>query len=301
MKRIVKCVAMLALVLAASTQTGGCIHIKSNASAEDLLNFVTPKPFKGNGKLVTKHIELPSFIQVSAHRAAEVTLVGEDVKRISVRADENLMPYVVITCQHGVLDITLDEALNNVGDFTFEVTVPANDQLKSLKASSAAEIELCEGMTLTVAQGLSLSASSSGEIRGAFEAKRLEIDGSSAAEIEGYFRAPEIAISASSSADVEGRVVAEQLTAAASSAAEITLEGEATRATLTASSAGDIDSEKLTVAHCRAEASSGADICLHCTRELSALATSGGSIRYSGAPATTDLNHSSGGSVTHKK
>ncbi len=300
MNTIVKSIVIIAAMLAVITHASGCIKIKSNLTTEDLRSLAAStnrKALRGNGKIITKSIEAPDFQQVSAHRSAEVLLVEENVQQITVRADENVMPYVVITCQRGALEITLDDAIKSTGEFTFEVEVPMKKSINRLSSSSGAEIALKKGVTLTTDADLTLSSSSAGEIEGTFEGKSMELKASSGAAITGSFHATKIEMDASSAGEIEGRIMAEELTAHASSGASLELEGTVRKARLQASSAGDIDGEKLTTTECHAGASSGANIRCHCTGILTATASSGGSIRYSGNP-TTDSQESSGGSVS---
>jgi len=301
MNSLVRAIIAIATMLALIATASGCVRVKTNLSEDELSVFIPNKALRGNGKLETKTIALPEFQAVSAHRSADVTLTADDVKQISVTADENVMPHVVITCRAGVLDITIDDTVKSVGDITFEVALPMNDKIKELKVSSAAEISMVKGLTLTVGHPLELSASSAGKIKGSFEAKELSAQASSAAEIGGRVRATKVKIEASSSADIEATLMAEQLMVQASSAASIELEGVVRKAQLQASSAGDADSEELTLTECSASASSGADIHCTCTGDLKASASSGASIRCKGNPTTTDIQKSSGGSVTIHK
>lgn len=297
MNSLGRVILIIATMLAIGTTAVGCVQVKSNVTGEEIASFLSPKALKGNGKIVSKSIDVPEFTSISAHRSADVLLVEENVKQITVRADENVMPYLVITCRHGELNITIDDAIKSVGDITFEVTVPMNKQISHLKTTSAAEIEVQEGLTLTVEGALELDASSAAKIKGSYGAKELSAQASSAAEIDGCFRAAKVEMDASSSADIEGSVMTEQLTANASSAATIELKGTASKARMQASSAGDIECEELVTTQCTAEASSGAEVCCHCTGALKASAFSGGSVRYAGNPTTTDLSKSSGGSL----
>lgn len=301
MNRLIRIIMAIAAMLALITTASGCVRVTTDHSGDELTIFFPNKALRGNGNLVTKTIALPEFTKVSAYRAAEVLLVEESVKQITVRADENVMPYVVITCQKGVLEITLDDAIKNVGEITFEVEVPMNKAITRLSSSSGAEIALKEGLTLDSGESLTLTGSSAGKIEGRFERKSLELKASSGAEIKGEFRTTKIHMDASSAAEIEGRVVAEELTANASSGASIELEGKAVKSELDASSGADIDAEKLTTTDCRAGASSGADIDCHCTGSLKASASSGGSIYNAGNPTSTEIQKSSGGSVTIAK
>ena len=288
---------MLALITSAS----GCVRVKTNASEEELSIFILNKALRGNGNLTTKTIALPEFTKVSAHRAAEVTLVEKSEKEIVVTADENILPYVVITCERGVLDITLDEALKNAGNYTFRVILPMNQQIDRLSTSSGATITLQEGLTLISMGEVKLAVSSASGIKGAFQAKEMKLDTSSGGEIHGEFRTTKIEMKASSASEIEGKLFTETLIARASSGASIEVEGTAVKSELEASSGADIDAEKLTTTDCRAEASSGADIECHCTGALKASASSGASIYNAGNPASTEIQKSSGGSVAIDK
>lgn len=295
---ILKYFLILAAIVAVITHASGCVQVKHNLTVDDLSEFFGSSRVKGNGKLVTKTLEAPEFTWVSAHRAAEVTLLEKEVKEISVTADENIMPYVVITCQRGVLKITLDDALKNVGDYTFRVTLPINPQIDQLSTSSGAEIAVQEGLVLVTEKNLQLVTSSAGEIEGSFKAAEIKIGASSGAEVKGSFHASKIEMNASSAGEIEGQVSTIELKADASSGADIDLKGEAAKSRMIASSAGSIDAEELIAQTADATASSGADIRLHCTKEIRATASSGGSIRYSGNPTSTQIVHSSGGSVS---
>lgn len=301
MNSFVRVIMAVATMLALITSASGCVRVKTNASEEELSIFIPNKALRGNGNLITKTIALPEFTKVSAHRAAEVTLVEKSEKEIVVTADENILPYVVITCERGVLDITLDEALKNAGNYTFRVVVPMNQQIDRLSTTSGATITLQEGLTLTSMGEVKLAASSASGIKGAFQAKEMKLDTSSGGEIHGEFRTTKIEMKASSASEIEGKLFTETLIARASSGASIEVEGTAVKSELEASSGAEIDAEKLTTTDCRAEASSGADIECHCTGALKASASSGASIYNAGNPASTEIQKSSGGSVAIDK
>lgn len=125
-----------------------------------------------------------------------------------------------------------------------------------------------------------LSASSAGSIfsETTIEANTLEISSSSAGNIE-------IAVN-SGSVDVSS-----------SSAGEVELKGKARSLRAEVSSAGEIDAYDLESHKVEAEASSSGSVKVNATAELTAHASSGGSIRYRGNPDKSVTNSSSGGSV----
>lgn len=125
------------------------------------------------------------------------------------------------------------------------------------------------------------------------------IHASSAANIfsEGPIASSSMEISASSAASVEISIKAGTVTLEVSSAGDIVLEGSATSLELEVSSAGEIDAYELACENVVAEASSAGSAKISVSKELTARASSGGSIRYRGTPTRTNTDSSSGGSV----
>ncbi len=126
-----------------------------------------------------------------------------------------------------------------------------------------------------------------------------KIRASSAANVfsEGTIKANSMEISVSSAATIEISIEAGFASIDASSAGDIVLEGKAKSLEIDVSSAGEVDAYALESESVRANASSAGSAKISVSKELSAQASSGGSIRYRGSPAKTNTNSSSGGSV----
>lgn len=126
-----------------------------------------------------------------------------------------------------------------------------------------------------------------------------KIHASSAANIfsEGAVKADNLDVSASSAASVEISIDAGSVVAEASSAGDVLLEGRAKTLEVDASSAGEVDAYALDTEIVRASVSSAGSAKVSASKELTARASSGGSIRYRGSPAKINTDSSSGGSV----
>lgn len=126
-----------------------------------------------------------------------------------------------------------------------------------------------------------------------------KVSASSASNVfsEGTIHAGSLDVSVSSAASVELAIEAESSMVEASSAGDVVLEGKVKRLEVEASSAGEIDAYGLESEMVEAGASSAGSIKVNVTKQLDAHASSGGSIRYRGAPARTNTDSSSGGSV----
>jgi hypothetical protein len=85
-----------------------------------------------------------------------------------------------------------------------------------------------------------------------------------------------------------------------SSGANAKLSGRAKTFKVSASSGSNINAGNLEAVNCEARASSGANISMVATGEISAHSSSGGSIRYTGNPGVKDINKSSGGTVSQR-
>lgn len=231
------------------------------------------KNIKGSGKIVTKTVPAPDFDGIEASRAVKV-VISDKVSDIRIEADDNLIDLVVVRAVKGKLEATLDQKVNNIQNGNVTITVPANGKIRSLDASSASKII---GETTLKAGKFSIEASSAAKIKAAVEAASCSIDASSASKI---------------SAEVK----AATCTVNASSASKIALAGLAEDFTADLSSASKLDAEKFTAVNASVSTSSAAKADIDCSGKLTASASSGSSIGYTGG-CRTSLSKSSGGSV----
>lgn len=245
------------------------------ASAGCSGSSVFGKRIKGSGVLQTRSAGVEAFHTVEASRSVRVVIAGPD-DSLTIRADDNVLDYVVTEVRGGVLRLSIDERINSLHNVQVEVTVPDNGGIRMLKASSAASI----------VGGQPLS-----------QVDKLQISASSAANVRVAARAGECRIKASSSATVETMLEAESCEVQASSAARVRLNGSCERCTLRASSAARIDGGDFTAQTCAARASSAGTISVRCEKSLRARTSSAGSICYAGEPKA-DLSSGSGGSIT---
>ena len=115
---------------------------------------------------------------------------------------------------------------------------------------------------------------------------------------EGMLEADKIYLDASSGADLKVELTADEAEADCSSGADIRITGTANLLYADASSGSDIKARDLMVQRCHANASSGAGISVNVSESLTADASSGADIRYTGE-ASVQTKKSVSGSV-HK-
>lgn len=107
----------------------------------------------------------------------------------------------------------------------------------------------------------------------------------------------ELILSSTSGADIELDVETTKLDCDSTSGSDITVRGTTKILMASATSGSDIDARNLSAEKSDVKATSGADIYINTSKELTARATSGGDIRYSGNPKKVIKSDNSAGSV----
>lgn len=196
----------------------------------------------------------------------------------------------------GVVNIKLEGfKLNLNKEDEFKATVYLKDPY-SLKASSSATIT---AKTPIKTATLNIDVSSSGEviIPDLTATNRVVINGSSSGDIEATINTPLLRCDASSSARATLTHTGKEAALHASSSGKIDLSGTVDKVTASASSAGKVNGEEYTAQEASLRASTGGKTSMHITGSLSAKASTGGSVIYSGDPNVQSLDTSTGGRV----
>ncbi|MBC9796291.1 head GIN domain-containing protein [Sinomicrobium weinanense] len=115
--------------------------------------------------------------------------------------------------------------------------------------------------------------------------------------VENILKADNLELKSTSGSALRLETEADNMTCRASSGANIRIKGTANTLKARASSGSVIKAEDLQTARCDAEASSGGNISVFVTEDLTASASSGGDIRYSGNPESVSTGKSVSGSV----
>lgn len=183
-------------------------------------------------------------------------IISAEASDIRIEADDNLIDLVIAKAKGKTLEVTLDQKANNLQNASITVTVPANGGNIRSLKASSAS-KITSDVTLR-ADRFTIDASSAAKIKAAVEAASCSIDASSASKIE--------------------------------------LEGSTESLSADLSSASKLDAAKLTAVNAAVSASSASKAEIACSGQLTAEASSGSSIRYTG-DCRTSLSKSSGGSI----
>lgn len=280
MNTIVKYILYLAVLLALITS---CATVGRQGDA-----------LVGDGEMVTKTVPCPEFTSLAASRCVRVRFVDSLTQTISVRADKNVMPYVMLVCEDKQLVATIDPKINSISDCTIEVVVPRNGRIGELRANSAARIDAGE---FAVTKELAVKASSAARIDGDFTADELFVKASSSAQVNGSGRGREVELEGSSAGKIQLNLEAKRVSAEVSSSARISLCGTASYCDAEASSAGKLSCATLQADTVYVEASSNSRCDFYCSRLFSAKASSAARIHNHCHPEQALVKSSSGGKV----
>ena len=227
---------------------------------------------------ITQKVKVEAFDGISTSTAIDVVYTQADQTDIEIYAPDNLMPFVKLVNDGGMLKVFFesDEPGNGInirGKHHTKVNISA-PAVHALHTSSSGDIVLVNGLKTN---GL------------------VKVKSSSAGEIEGSgISCEELVIEASSAGDIELKnVVCNTLQVEASSAGDVTLSGTSRMAKFEASSAGEIDADDLKADTVKAEASSSGDVSCYAVESLEASTSSAGNVYYKGNPKQI-RNHSKG-------
>ncbi len=252
----------LLLVMAVAILAAGC---------------VSPSVIRGSGREAKGEFDISlDYTSLEVSSGITVELVRSDVGVGFITADEEVLDHVSIVEEGGRVKVSYEPLFISVQTrIKTVVTMPLSDRLARLDVSSAAKIVSAERL----------------------QGEAMEIEATSAGEIEVDVDAVEVEIDLSSAGKFGGNVVAERLAVDVSSAARCDIAGRAAMCEAGASSAGDVRGVELVCRRAGVKASSAAKIEIAATEELTASASSGGSVRYRGNPSIVRRDTSSGGSI----
>lgn len=294
MKKII-----LALIAALLCATNISAATSNNDRNNNNAVFVddTPNRIKGSGNIITKEIPAIAYDAIKASRGLRVVVEEREDNNIVIKADDNVMPYVVVRKEGSSLRVTIDDNINSLSNITAEVYLPKNSEINELKAAGSATINVKPTIQ---GRSLSIDAASAAKINfSKAEVEFFEADAASSSKITGTLKSNDCYLKASSASDIDLTLLAVLCSADAASAASITLNGEAAKFEADASSAAKILASNFIVrTEAECDASSAAKITVNAIKKLDADASSGSSIIY--APVddlVKNIKQSSGGRV----
>lgn len=150
--------------------------ILSSASAQDKQN----ETIEGNGKLVTRDINVQPFDALNASGVYELKLLQGDKESVKIEADENLQELFTVKNEGSQLNIEMKKNLNIKGRMRVKVYVTFR-QLKSLDLSTVGNVSTEKQVAFA---DLSLKTQSVGNVDLDFTANKLELKNTSVGNVK---------------------------------------------------------------------------------------------------------------------
>lgn len=172
---------------------------------------------KGSGKVTTEARQISEdFTNIEVSRGIEVEITQNSSKSVEVKADDNIINYIITKVEDGTLLITLDKSIKNSSTKKVMITMPS---IESLRTSSGSSIE--SNNTLVVSK-IDLRASSGSEINLSIEAEDIKCESSSGSDITLEGKALKLETSSSSGSDIDAQnLLANDVVAKSSSGSSI--------------------------------------------------------------------------------
>ncbi len=129
-----------------------------------------------------------------------------------------------------------------------------------------------------------------------------EISGTAGSNLytDNQLKAGKIRIKGSAGSNLYINIDGQNVEVSGSSGSNINMEGTIRELIIKSSSGANVKAEDVDAGKCEAKASSGGNLWISASKELTADASSGGNIFYSGTPSSFQSNSSSGGNIIKK-
>jgi hypothetical protein len=216
--------ATLLLVLAA-----GC-----GTRMETSLTVGGGAPIEGSGKIAREDRKVEGFQRVTVRNGIEVVVAVTGTESVTVEADDNLLPLVQTTVEHGTLQVGVKGSLKTRNPLRVQV---AAKHVEGLTAESSAKVSSKH----LKGDNLALSASSSGQVTANnVDAKQLKVSVSSSGSVTADGRTDRQEIEASSSGHYDGSKLVSRASRVTCSGAASTVLHATEEVSGSASSAGSV-------------------------------------------------------------
>lgn len=215
------------------------------------------KKIKGNGNFITKQITTSDYESISVAGAFYVTLVKGKEGKISIKAEENILEYIIVESKNGDLQIRTEKGynLNPTKGKRIEITVPVEEVEK-------------------------VNLAGSGDIVGDFTLKATD------------FKA-----SVAGSGDIKLMIDAKSITANVAGSGDIELKGKTDNFNGNVSGSGDIKAFDLLAQKSKVAVSGSGNIRTTCSEFIEARVSGSGDIEYKGKPKKVDTKVAGSGKI----
>ncbi|WP_370901263.1 DUF4252 domain-containing protein [Chryseobacterium gossypii] len=250
------------IINSSETRTNPVTNVKSGLTSENTSSYLNGESRK-----------VGDFSGIYASTGVHVVFKQESPASVKVIADADKLQYIVTKVEDGILKIYVDnKGLKNLRFKNLNVNV-SSPRINTIKTSSGASFTTVNAVN---ENDLSIDASSGSSINGKFNI-------SNATNVE-----------ATSGSNVRADINSKSIVFKGSSGSNVTFEGQAGSAEFDISSGALCKADNLRTNNVQAESSSGGNLSVNAVDELRVRISSGGLVKYKGAPQIISDKNSKG-------
>ena len=196
---------------------------------------------KGDNQVISKERKLPAYTQIKLECGADIVLTHGQVGDITVKASQNMEPYVITEVSSGVLIVKISPDFAYQFVKKLEICIPIDESLTQIAVQGSGDISSYEqlqvrDLTCNVlgsgdvelslqAESLSFSVKGSGDIKVKGTTETLSVAIAGSGDFDGdALQAKQATVSVRGSGDVD-LFVTEQLSADIRGSGDITIKG----------------------------------------------------------------------------
>lgn len=247
-----------------------------------------------------KRTSAMNFTKIDVSSMIGVTVEERTDSEIIIRASDNIMPFVKLSVQNGVLKASLDSDLQLAGALKsplVRISIPNNGKISSVEISGASQVDIKPHIAVENFKAEVCGASSfTGDISASL--CKMEVSGASSASLA--FDGGTLDLGVFGASSCRGDIKAVKSSVDVSGASAVRLKGESGSADIEVTGASTFDGGDFVTHICTAEASGVSKAVVNCTESLSAEASGVSKISYSGGCHLAKVSSSDTSKVSNK-
>jgi hypothetical protein len=300
-----------------------------------MTSCVTSQSFmniRGTGPSITKDFKVSGFHGIDVSHGFDVILVQGNTEGLTLTVQENLLEYIIVTVDQGVLRIYSDKNINSTQPMKARITFK---DINKLNVSGGGDVTSETALNL---QKMDIDMSGGGDVTFVLNADELKcgISGGGDLKIDGNIKNYDLDLSGggdvtsviNTTSDMECRVSGggdvkiiskgkttdakidmsgggdltmelntEKLNCSLSGGGDAALSGLAGNVDLNLNGGGDLSADKLQSGNLNFQVSGGSDIRVNVSKELTGQISGGGNVYYTGNPSKVSVDTRGGSKV----
>jgi hypothetical protein len=290
---------------------------------------------KGIGPSITRDFNVSNFHGIDVSHGFDVILVQGNSEGLTLTVQENLLEYITVTVEQGILKIYSDKNINSTQPMKARITfkdinklnvsgggdvsseTPVNVQKMDIGMSGGGDVSFnlnADELRCNISGGgdlkvdgtiknYNLDLSGGGDVTSVINAAAAvdcRVSGGGDVKITGRGKTSDAKMEISGGGDLTMDLNTDKLGCSLSGGGDATLSGQAGDVSINLNGGGDLNARNLQTGILDFQVSGGSDIHVNVSKELTGQISGGGNVYYTGNPAKVSVD-TRGGSKVEKE